>query len=162
MLAQHTTRPRLAASAITRLYLFPSSREKLATFSPQIVTPTAYGKLASGSEARVAITQQSPQRLVDRLQYVTSAGARVTTLVTDLGVYEKRDDRFVLTRWFPLEGRDPQSAVEFIRSRCGWALQVAADIAPVPPPAADELARLRLYDTRNDFLTHTAAERNSS
>jgi len=86
------------------------------------------------------------------LPYVTSPGTRVSTLVTDLGVFEKRDGRLVLTRYQPAPGADARQRVELVRERCGWPLEVAADLRPCDLPAADQLLRLRLYDPRNDFI----------
>jgi len=103
-----------------------------------------------GAREVIAVTQQSKQRLVESLPYVTSPGARVSTLVTDLGVYEKREGRFVLTRHF---GDDREAAVALARAQSGWAFEVADGLSPAAVPSADELTRLRLYDPRCDFLT---------
>lgn len=108
--------------------------------------------IASAARDLVIVTQQSRSRLVADLPYVTSPGARVSTLVTDLGVFEKRDGRLVLTRYQPAPGADARQRVELVRERCGWPLEVATDLRPCDPPAADQLLRLRLYDPRNDFI----------
>ena len=112
--------------------------------------------IAAAAREIIAVTQQSKQRLVSELPYVTSPGKHLTTLVTDLGIYQKREGRLVLTEYFPAEGLDQAQCVERVRSRCGWELAVADDLTAVAPPGADELLRLRLYDSRNDFLSHTA------
>jgi acyl CoA:acetate/3-ketoacid CoA transferase alpha subunit/acyl CoA:acetate/3-ketoacid CoA transferase beta subunit len=112
--------------------------------------------IASGARDVIAVTKQSKQRLVAKLPYVTSPGANVSTLVTDLGVFEKRDGQLVLTCYQRADGEDAQRRVESIRARCGWPLTVADDLRPCDPPAAADLLRLRLYDPRGDFLGHTS------
>lgn len=109
--------------------------------------------IASAAAEIVAVSLQSNQRLVEHLPYVTSIGERVSTLITDLGIYEKRDGQLVLTRYAPRDNEDRSAAVERISAECGWRLQVADDLLAVTPPAADDLFRIRLYDQRREFLS---------
>ncbi|MEX0954986.1 MAG: CoA-transferase [Rhizobiaceae bacterium] len=113
--------------------------------------------IVSGAADTIAVTQQSKHRLVAELPYVTSPGAGVSTLVTDLGVYEKEDGSFALTRYFPDAGEGRDAAVERIRSKCGWDLKVSERLAADAEPEPDQLLRLRLFDARNDFLEHSRA-----
>ena len=115
--------------------------------------------IAAGAREVIAVTQQSKQRLVATLPYVTSPGARISTLVTELGIYEKRSDRLVLTRYI---GTDAEKAVAAARDRCGWDLTVADDLTPVADPSAAELTRLRLYDPRCDFLNPPSTQGKAS
>ncbi len=108
--------------------------------------------IASAARDVVAVTQQSRHRLVESLPYVTSPGTSLSTLVTDLGVFEKRDARLVLTRYHALDGLDAHACVENIRGRCGWTLQVADDLQQSRAPSEADLLRLRLFDPRNEFL----------
>lgn len=109
--------------------------------------------IASAASELVVVAQQSASRLVEKLPYITSIGDRVSTLVTNFGVYEKRGGRLVLTRYFDEAGEGAAAAVERIRANCGWALDVAGELAPIAPPTAEELFRIRLYDPRREFLT---------
>lgn len=106
----------------------------------------------SASKEVIAVTQQSNRRLVSRLPYITSPGRFVTTLVTDLGIFEKRDGRFALTGLFRDEGMSETAAVEKVRAECEWSFDVAHRLHVEPAPAHEELVRLRLFDPRNDFL----------
>lgn len=108
--------------------------------------------IASAARDVVALTQQSRHRLVEQLPYVTSPGANLSTLVTDLGVFQKREGRLVLTHYHPVDGMDAQACVEQVRSRCGWPLVVAEDLQPSATPTDRDLLRLRLFDPRNEFL----------
>src|SRR5690606_17711809 len=102
--------------------------------------------ITSGAADTIAVTQQSRGRLVETLPYITSPGQRVSTLVTDLGVYEKEGGRFVLTQYYPVEGQSKDETMAHIRSQCGWELDVSARLKTAEPPRADDLLRLRLYD----------------
>lgn len=106
----------------------------------------------SASKDIVAITQQSAKRLVNKLPYITSPGHLVSTLVTDLGLFEKRNGRFALTGVFPAEGMTQAQIVDKIRAECEWDFEVADTLHVEPLPNRDELIRLRLFDPRCDFL----------
>jgi len=109
--------------------------------------------IASAAAEIVVVAQQSNRRLVERLPYITGIGERVSTLVTDLGIYEKRDGRLTLVRYFAKAGEDAAAAVGRIRAACEWALEVDADLRPVAAPQPEDLFRIRLYDQRREFLT---------
>jgi len=112
--------------------------------------------VASTAREVVVCTQQDASRFPDRVPYVTSPGRRVRTVVTDLGVLEKRgrgeDAELILTGVYP-DGDAPlemlaRRAVE----RCGWKLRVAPDLALIPLATKEETALLRLWDPRRQFL----------
>ena len=119
----------------------------------------------SASREVVAITQQSLKRLVTTLPYITSPGRLVSTLVTDFGIFEKRNGRFALTGIFPQDGLSQFQIVEKIRAGCEWSFEVGETLHPEPVPTREELIRLRLFDPRNDFLNgkkiHHEFEQNS-
>lgn len=112
--------------------------------------------ITSAAADTIAVTQQSRGRLVSELPFVTSPGHGVSTLVTDLGVYEKEDGVFALTRYYPVPGQTREDIVEHIRSQCGWPLKVSDRLEAAQPPSAAQLLRLRLFDIRNDFLDYSA------
>jgi acyl CoA:acetate/3-ketoacid CoA transferase alpha subunit len=107
----------------------------------------------TSSAREVLVTlQQSPTRFVDKVPYITAPGARVTAVVSDRGVYEKREPEgeLVLTGIF---GDGPEaSAVAAAREACGWDLRVAPALRRFAPPTADELRLLRVFDPRRYFL----------
>ena len=74
---------------------------------------------------------------------------RVSHLVTDLGTFEKRDGRFVLTA---AVGRRRGGRRGARRLRVG--LVVADDVAELDPPTAAEVEALRRWDPRGFFLGH--------
>jgi len=109
--------------------------------------------IASAAAEVIVIAQQSKRRLVNTLPYVTSVGGKVSTLITDLGIYEKRGPRFVLSAYFSSEGQDVNAAVEKIRATCEWPLELAGNLQRIEAPTAESLFRIRLYDRRREFLT---------
>jgi acyl CoA:acetate/3-ketoacid CoA transferase alpha subunit/acyl CoA:acetate/3-ketoacid CoA transferase beta subunit len=113
--------------------------------------------IASAAAEVIVIAQQARQRLVSSLPYITSIGRRVSTLVTDLGVYQKRKGTLVLTGYFPNREDDVGAALAKIRSTCGWPLVVADHLEPLAPPSPEALQRIRLYDRRGEFLTSVRA-----
>jgi hypothetical protein len=80
----------------------------------------------------------------------------VRTVVTDLGVLEKRDGandaELVLTGVFPDGAADLDTLARRVVGRCGWRLRVADDLAIIPPATPEETRLLRLFDPRREFL----------
>jgi len=108
--------------------------------------------IASSAREVVVTLAQSPARFVDKVPYITAPGARVTAVVSDLGVYVKPEPRSELVLAAVHAGRPLAEAVAAARAACGWDLRVAPDLASLPPPSADELRLIRLFDPRRYFL----------
>lgn len=108
--------------------------------------------VAAGAREALVVVVQSPQRLVERVSYVSVAGDNVRTLVTNLGIMEKDGDgEFVLTTCYPSEG-SAEERVRVIRGNTGWELRVAPQLHEEPPPTPEELALIRALDVRRLFL----------
>jgi acyl CoA:acetate/3-ketoacid CoA transferase beta subunit len=103
--------------------------------------------VASVADDVVIVTTLTSRRTVEAVPYVTSPGDRVSHLVTDLGIFEKRDGRFVLTA---VAGGE--AGVEAVREVCGWDLVVADEVVELEPPTADEVETLRRWDPQGFFL----------
>ena len=88
---------------------------------------------------------------------MTSPGDHVWGPVSTHGRYERRDGELVLTGVFQSAGPSPAAVVEEIRSRCGWSLRVASDLAWIEAASDDELAMLRVFDPERFFLGRTTA-----
>ena len=111
--------------------------------------------ITSSAADTIAITQQSKDRLVEALPYVTSPGKNVSTLVTDLGVFHKSGDIFELDQYYQIDGQGQEEAIKNIRKNCGWQLKISPSLKSAPKPSSDQLLRLRLFDIRNDFLKYS-------
>ncbi len=102
------------------------------------------------AEAMV-VTTLTKRRTVEQVPYITSPGARVQALCTDLGTFEKRDGAFVLSA-VP-EGPEPLAdKIERVRANCGWDLVVADELAELRAPTTTEVDRLRSWDVHGWFL----------
>jgi acyl CoA:acetate/3-ketoacid CoA transferase beta subunit len=108
--------------------------------------------ITSAAREVVVTLAQSPSRFVDKVPYVTAPGARVSTIVSDLGVFEKRKPHGELSLT-GLVGEGPEEPlVAAARQRCGWEVTVAGALRRFEPPRADELALIRMFDPRRYFL----------
>ncbi len=102
----------------------------------------------SGAAEVMVVTAQSKKRCVKKLDYLTSPGHRVSTLVTDMGVFRKgADGRFVLAGCIQGgDGRCPAGKQDEIQDNCGWKVKAAAKLTCMDSPDKRELALLRLLD----------------
>jgi len=103
--------------------------------------------VASLAEEVVVVAWQSPSRFVERVSFVTSPGKRVSTVISQRGVYRKvePDGALMLVGVFA-SGDAIEAAINAAREQCGWDLQVAAQVERLPMPDAGMLARLRAFD----------------
>jgi acyl CoA:acetate/3-ketoacid CoA transferase alpha subunit/acyl CoA:acetate/3-ketoacid CoA transferase beta subunit len=122
-------------------------------------TKTSKGKFLVGSggvndalNAREAILclDQSKDRFVDKLAYVTGLGNAVTTVVSTMGIFRKSNpqDELHLVACFPDPlTRSLEEKVKEIRNHCGWELKTAAVVEEVLKPSPEELQLLRWIRT---------------
>ncbi|MEM3467034.1 MAG: CoA-transferase, partial [Candidatus Jordarchaeales archaeon] len=108
--------------------------------------------VASTAEEVIVLVKHSPLRLVERVPYVTAPGRNVTTLVTTRGVFEKVDEEFVLTEYFPQKGLGRKEIIEKIRAETGWSLKTSEDLKETESPTIKELMMLRYFDPDRNFL----------
>jgi acyl CoA:acetate/3-ketoacid CoA transferase alpha subunit/acyl CoA:acetate/3-ketoacid CoA transferase beta subunit len=108
--------------------------------------------LSAADEVIVTVSQQ-PTRLVEKVHYVTCPGDRVRTIVTDLAVFDRdADGEFVLTALLPAAGEDDAAAVQRVRELTGWEFRAATKPEREPEPSARDLALLRAFDPKSQFL----------
>ena len=105
---------------------------------PRTRLPGAGGapEIATGCEEVIVIAQHDRRTFVEEVDFVTTSGARIRSVITDLGVLEPRDGALTLTAVHP--GVD----VEQARAATGWKLAVADDLSTTPPASAVELRAL--------------------
>ncbi|OGW12105.1 MAG: hypothetical protein A3G93_07160 [Nitrospinae bacterium RIFCSPLOWO2_12_FULL_45_22] len=111
--------------------------------------------VASASQEIIVTALQTPKRFVEKASYITSPGKKVTTLVSNLGIFEKLDNEpeLTLTGYFshpPLSTKE--ETVRYIKDHCGWELKVSPDPQKIPPPTRDELLLLRTFDPYRYFI----------
>lgn len=111
----------------------------------RLLTGSGGSNDASSTCDTMVVTRLARHKLVEQVEYVTSAGNRVRVLVTERCVFEKDPStgRMVLTRYVPQPDRSREATLEEIAADCGWPLEVSPALQAVPPPQADELAVIR-------------------
>jgi glutaconate CoA-transferase subunit B len=109
--------------------------------SPKVRLPGAGGapEIARSAREVFVMLRQSPRAFVDRLDFRTTPGTAVSTVVTDLGILEPRGDERELT----LTAVHPEVDADRVREATGWDLRVAEDLGDTPAPTEAELAALR-------------------
>jgi glutaconate CoA-transferase subunit B len=108
---------------------------------PKVRLPGAGGapEIAGSCGEVFVMLRQTPRAFVERLDFRSSAGDRVSVVVTDLGVLEPDPEtrELTLTRVHP--GVEPDD----VRAATGWELRVAAELRPTDAPSERELAAVR-------------------
>ncbi len=122
--------------------------------TPKVRLPGAGGapEIATAAREVFVMLRQTPRAFVERLDFKTSCGVRVSVVVTDLGILEPA----AATRELTLTHVHPGVAVEEVRSSTGWELRVADPLRETKPPSDEELAALRALRTKGT-LTGAAA-----
>ncbi len=112
-----------------------------------------------GSAARelLLVAAQHRRSFVAEVDFVTTPGERVHTVVTSMGRYERRDGELMLTAVFEHRGESVEERVRAIRDRCGWELRVAEPLEQLPAASEEEITLLRLFDPERFFLGKTVA-----
>lgn len=111
--------------------------------------------VASGAKEVVVTLEQSRNRFVEKVPYITSPGTKVSTVVSHLGVFEKGmgEEELVLTGYFSAgPSSSEEKYVREIKEQCGWDVKVRPQIQALPLPSSEELRFLRCFDPRRLFL----------
>ncbi len=119
---------------------------------PFLVGSGGANDVASRAEECVVVTSAARHRLLDKVGYVTSPGARVRAVVTDRGVLRKREGRLCLSSVAAGEGT-LEDRVRAAVETCGWELEVDRHLDELPPVTLDEVLALRRYDPEGLFLS---------
>jgi len=110
--------------------------------------------IANGARETVVVINAGKQRLVEKVPYITFSGKKVTTLVTEVGVFEKLggEETFTLTTYIPAKPKQTaEEAVAQIREKVGWQLKVSSKLKQAQPAAEEDLTLLRLFDPKGFF-----------
>ncbi len=118
-------------------------------------TTTAEGQFLVGSggandaaNARevIVILNQSKERFPESLPYITCSGDRVSTVVSNMGVFTKPNGQaeLHLTACLP-DSTIPslEDRIKRVQENCGWPLKLADKVEELAKPTPDELKLLR-------------------
>jgi acyl CoA:acetate/3-ketoacid CoA transferase alpha subunit len=123
---------------------------------PYLVGSGGGNDVITNADETLVVGIMGRRRFVERCGYVTSPGARVRAVVTDLGTLTMRHGELVLTHLAP--GDDPVTdRVARVRAGCGWDLTVAADLAELRAVTDADVAGLRTFDPHGFFLGKTGS-----
>jgi glutaconate CoA-transferase subunit B len=112
--------------------------------APKVRLPGGGGapEIATSVREVFVMLRHSSRAFVERLDFLSSVGDRVSNVVTDLGILEPRDRELTLTRVHP------GVSAEEARAATGWDLRVADDLTETEPPTDAELTALRGLATK--------------
>ncbi|HET6489791.1 MAG TPA: CoA-transferase [Syntrophales bacterium] len=132
---------------------------RLSDEGPHLVGSGGANDVASTATEIVVTLEQSRSRFVENVPYVTSPGDRVTTVVSQFGIFEKAPGRngLILTAYYP-DGSEEES-LRAIQEHCGWELKVARPLRILAPPSPDEVKFIRCFDPKRLFLGGTESVR---
>jgi glutaconate CoA-transferase, subunit B len=113
---------------------------------PTVRLPGAGGapEIARSCREILVVSRQTRRTFVERLDFLSSSGERVSAVITDFGILEPD----VGTRELVLTGLHPGMSVEGAQEATGWPLRVADEVITCAPPADAELAALRALEER--------------
>jgi glutaconate CoA-transferase, subunit B len=113
---------------------------------PKVRLPGGGGapEIAAWCGETFVMLRQTPRAFVEELDFLTTRGAGVSCVITDLGVLEP-DGGGELT----LTELHPDATVEGAREATGWDLRVAEEVRAGLPPTSEELEALRALRPAN-------------
>ena len=107
--------------------------------------------VASRATECVVVTLARPDRLLERVGFITSPGDRVQSVVTDLGILRRHDGEL----WLAAVGAGPEPLDDRVRRAvggCGWDVAVERSVFELNPPTSAEVRALRTFDPHARFL----------
>jgi acyl CoA:acetate/3-ketoacid CoA transferase alpha subunit/acyl CoA:acetate/3-ketoacid CoA transferase beta subunit len=135
---------------------------KLSPQGPYLVGSGGANDVASGASECLITMEQNKSRFVDDVSYITSPGAKVTTVISQLGIFEKGfgKDELQLTGYFPASpAASEEESIRAVREACGWNLTVRSRPEVLPLPSGEDLKFLRSFDPKRLFLRGDESER---
>ena len=109
--------------------------------------------VASGAAEVFVVAEQAPHRFVEEVPFITSPGEKVTTVISQYGLFRKdpADGLLKLAAYLERPGLTEAEIVREIKEQCGWELQIWPDLEAVAPPSVEELSRVRYLDPERYF-----------
>lgn len=116
--------------------------------APKVRLPGAGGapEIATAAGEVFVMLRQSPHTFVSELDFRTTLGGAVSTVVTDLGILEPQGEERELT----LTSLHPGVEVGQACEATGWDLRVAEDLSVTATPTEAELATLRALGAKGE------------
>ncbi len=118
--------------------------------------------VASGSSETIVTLEQTKERFLEKVDYITSPGARVSTVISQFGIFEKDEgsEELMLTGYLPLNNAaSEEECVRSIQEQCGWKLKIKSNLQVLCMPSEDEILFLRCFDPKRYFLGSNESQR---
>jgi acyl CoA:acetate/3-ketoacid CoA transferase alpha subunit/acyl CoA:acetate/3-ketoacid CoA transferase beta subunit len=119
---------------------------------PFLVGSGGANDVASRATSCVVVSLARPERLVERVGYVTSPGGRMARIVTDRGVL-RRHDGVLRIAAVPSGAGSVAERVQALAAVCGWDVETIREVEELDPVIPDEVMALRRYDPERLFLS---------
>ncbi|MGD0022099.1 MAG: CoA-transferase [Smithellaceae bacterium] len=135
---------------------------RLSVTGPFLVGSGGANDVASSANETIVTLEQNKSRFVEKVAYITSPGIRVTTVISQLGIWEKEsgNNELALTGYFPVRpSASEEESVRSIQEQCGWKLKVKSKLQILPLPSAEELKLMRCFDPKRFFLGGDESQR---
>ncbi|HPM69284.1 MAG TPA: CoA-transferase, partial [Smithellaceae bacterium] len=128
---------------------------KISAAGPYLVGSGGANDVASGSSEVIVTLEQSKERFLEKVDYITSPGIRVSTVVSQCGIFEKEigGNELILTGYVPFRnGASEEESVRNIKESCGWKLKIKDKLQAISLPADEEILFIRCFDPKRYFL----------
>jgi acyl CoA:acetate/3-ketoacid CoA transferase beta subunit len=119
---------------------------------PFLVGSGGANDVASRATSCVVVSLARPERLVERVGYITSPGHSVTRIVTDRGVL-RRQEGVLRIAAVPSGAGSLTERVQALADVCGWDVETVRQVEELDPVTHDEVMALRRYDPERLFLS---------
>ncbi len=109
--------------------------------------------VSAGARETIIVCPLNQMRFVDKVSYITAPGKKVSTVVTDMGVFEKDGSgELIFTRYQNKKGLDIDAHIKAVKEKTGWDVKIADKLKPVEYPSLETLITMRLFDPKKAFL----------
>jgi len=128
---------------------------KISAAGPYLVGSGGANDVASGSSEVIVTLEQGKERFLEKVDYITSPGIRVSTVVSQCGIFEKEigGNELILTGYVPFRnGASEEESVRNIKESCGWKLKIKDKLQAISLPADEEILFIRCFDPKRYFL----------
>lgn len=132
------------------------------TNGPFLVGSGGANDVASGSSETIVTLEQTRDRFLEKVDYITSPGITISTVVSQLGIFEKDagSNELTLTGYVPLKATSSEEdCVRNIQEQCGWKLKIKDKLQVLKMPNDDEILLMRCFDPKRYFLGSEESQR---
>jgi acyl CoA:acetate/3-ketoacid CoA transferase alpha subunit/acyl CoA:acetate/3-ketoacid CoA transferase beta subunit len=128
---------------------------------PFLVGSGGANDIASGATETIVTLEQTKERFVEKVDYITSPGMKVSTVISQMGIFEKdASGELILTAYVPVKrGASGEESVRNIREHCGWKLNVKDKLQILSPPTEEDILFIRSFDPKRYFLGSAESQR---